>query len=127
MPGIGDIAGKVAAATGLTVAAAKDAVNATLVSIKELSLEGTVSAGPLGTFKVKQRDERKGRNPQTGKELIIAAKEVLTFKPTDKEVVRPKAAKAGKAAKAAPAKAAPAKAAPAKAAAKAAAGRRGRK
>jgi nucleoid DNA-binding protein len=120
MPGIGDIAGKVAAKTGLTVVAAKEAVNATLEAIKELSFDGTVSAAPLGTFKIKHREARNGRNPSTGADLVIAEKDVLTFKPTDKEAVAPKAAKPARGAKAAPAKAAPA--APAKAA-----GRRGRK
>lgn len=34
----------------------------------------------FGTFQRKQRAARNGRNPQTGKEIKIAAKEVLTFK-----------------------------------------------
>ncbi len=34
----------------------------------------------LGTFKMKTRKARKGRNPQTGKSIKIAAKKVVTFK-----------------------------------------------
>lgn len=34
----------------------------------------------LGTFKVTHRAERKGRNPKTGEELTIPAKDVVTFK-----------------------------------------------
>lgn len=34
----------------------------------------------FGTFEVKTRDERKGRNPQTGAEITIAASKNPTFK-----------------------------------------------
>ena len=34
----------------------------------------------FGTFSVRKRDARKGRNPQTGKEIKIAAKKVPVFK-----------------------------------------------
>jgi len=34
----------------------------------------------LGTFKMKTRKARKGRNPQTGKAITIKAKKVVTFK-----------------------------------------------
>ena len=35
----------------------------------------------LGNFSVTQRGERKGRNPQTGAEIVIAAKKVVKFSP----------------------------------------------
>jgi DNA-binding protein HU-beta len=35
----------------------------------------------FGTFSVTKRSARKGRNPQTGKEINIAAKKVVKFKP----------------------------------------------
>jgi DNA-binding protein HU-beta len=34
----------------------------------------------FGTFSVSERAARKGRNPQTGKEIQIAAKKVVKFK-----------------------------------------------
>ena len=34
----------------------------------------------LGTFQMKTRKARTGRNPQTGKKIKIAAKKVVTFK-----------------------------------------------
>ena len=34
----------------------------------------------LGTFQMKTRKARKGRNPQTGQSIKIAAKKVVTFK-----------------------------------------------
>jgi DNA-binding protein HU-beta len=35
----------------------------------------------FGSFKVKERAERKGRNPKTGEEIIIPAKKVVSFSP----------------------------------------------
>ncbi|MBC34909.1 MAG: DNA-binding protein [Bacteroidetes bacterium] len=35
----------------------------------------------FGSFSVTKRAARKGRNPQTGKEIKIAAKKVVKFKP----------------------------------------------
>lgn len=35
----------------------------------------------FGSFSVTKRAARKGRNPQTGKEIQIAAKKVVKFKP----------------------------------------------
>jgi len=35
----------------------------------------------FGTFDVKDRAERTGRNPQTGQEITIAAAKVPSFKP----------------------------------------------
>ena len=36
----------------------------------------------FGKFNVKQKNSRRGRNPQTGKELILDARKVVTFKPS---------------------------------------------
>jgi len=35
----------------------------------------------FGSFEVKERAERKGRNPQTGEEITIAAARIPSFKP----------------------------------------------
>ena len=35
----------------------------------------------FGSFSVSMREARKGRNPQTGAEITIAAKKVIKFKP----------------------------------------------
>jgi len=51
------------------------------------TIETTLKAGDsialvgFGTFTVKERAERTGRNPQTGQEIIIAASRVPSFKP----------------------------------------------
>jgi DNA-binding protein HU-beta len=51
------------------------------------TIETTLKAGEsitlvgFGTFDVKARAERTGRNPQTGQEITIAATNVPSFKP----------------------------------------------
>lgn len=36
----------------------------------------------FGNFVVKAKADRRGRNPQTGDEIIISARKILTFKPS---------------------------------------------
>lgn len=36
----------------------------------------------FGKFKVKEKKARRGRNPQTGQELILDGRRVVTFKPS---------------------------------------------
>jgi DNA-binding protein HU-beta len=61
---------------------AQVAVDCVLSSItKALKKKGTVTLIGFGTFKVAQRNARKGRNPQTGEEITIKAKNVTKFLP----------------------------------------------
>jgi len=61
---------------------AKAAVECVLSSITEaLKKKDTVTLIGFGTFKVAQRNARKGRNPQTGEEITIKAKNVTKFVP----------------------------------------------
>jgi len=46
-----------------------------------LQTEGKLTLAGLGTFSVNERQERQGRNPQTGKPIKIAAARVVKFKP----------------------------------------------
>jgi DNA-binding protein HU-beta len=43
--------------------------------------EGRFSYPGFGTFSVKKRKARKGRNPRTGKEITIKASKTVAFKP----------------------------------------------
>ncbi len=36
----------------------------------------------FGNFVVKEKADRRGRNPQTGEEITISARKILTFKPS---------------------------------------------
>jgi integration host factor subunit alpha len=46
----------------------------------QLSNGDTVKISGFGNFKVKSKNARRGRNPQTGVEMEICARKVLTFK-----------------------------------------------
>jgi nucleoid DNA-binding protein len=48
---------------------------------KALKKKDTVTLVGFGTFKVNRRKARKGRNPQTGEEIKIKAKNVPKFVP----------------------------------------------
>jgi integration host factor subunit alpha len=45
-------------------------------------VEKKIKISGFGNFEVKSKDERVGRNPQTGQEIKIAPRRVLTFKPS---------------------------------------------
>ena len=49
----------------------------TLESGEKIKISG------LGNFAVRQKRPRRGRNPQTGKELVISGRRVVTFKPSN--------------------------------------------
>jgi len=49
---------------------------------KTLESGEKVKISGFGNFVVRQKETRKGRNPHTGDELEIAARKVVTFKPS---------------------------------------------
>lgn len=68
-------------ATIETKAAAERAVNAVLAGIEEgIKKDGLVQLIGFGTFQVKERSARKGRNPKTGEEIKIKASKTVSFK-----------------------------------------------
>ena len=72
---------KVAKKANLTKRASRDAVDSVFNLIRDSLVRGekVVIIG-FGTFLVRSRAARRGRNPQTGKEIKIAAKKVVKFK-----------------------------------------------
>ena len=67
---------------GLTKKQAMEAVEATFEALKEAMSKGEkIQLVGFGSFQVRAKRARKGRNPQTGSEIIIAARKVLKFKP----------------------------------------------
>lgn len=71
----------VAESAGLSKKDAEKAVNGTLDAITEALKQGDkVSLVGFGTFEVRERPERKGRNPQTKEEITIAASKLPAFK-----------------------------------------------
>lgn len=71
----------IASEAKLTKADAKKALDAFVnATSKALKKGDRISLVGFGSFSVAKRAARKGRNPQTGKEIKIAAKKVVKFK-----------------------------------------------
>ena len=71
----------VAEKAGLTKKDAERALNATIDAITESLTKGDkVQIAGLGSFEVKTREARTGRNPQTGATIQIAATKLPAFK-----------------------------------------------
>lgn len=79
---------KIAAGADISKAAAGRALDAIIASVTEslASVTESLKEGDdvalvgFGTFAVKERAARTGRNPQTGKEITIAAAKVPSFR-----------------------------------------------
>lgn len=71
----------IAAEAGLTKADSKKALEAFVKATSAALAKGDrVGLVGFGSFSVSKRAARKGRNPQTGKEINIKAKSVVKFK-----------------------------------------------
>ncbi len=67
----------------LTKAQATDSVEAFLRISKTSLIDGSdLLLSGFGKFNVKHKNARRGRNPQTGDELTLDARRVVTFKPS---------------------------------------------
>lgn len=76
-----DLIDGVAAKSGLTKKDATAAVEALFEVVTETLAEGErVQVIGFGSFEVRERAARKGRNPQTGDEIEIPATKVPAFK-----------------------------------------------
>ncbi|BBM85703.1 HU family DNA-binding protein [Candidatus Uabimicrobium amorphum] len=61
---------------------AERSVNAVIESVKKgLKKDGVVQLIGFGSFTVKKRKARKGRNPKTGEVIKIKASKTVSFKP----------------------------------------------
>ncbi|MEE9191918.1 MAG: HU family DNA-binding protein [Candidatus Aerophobetes bacterium] len=73
---------EVVSRTGLTKKAARETVDTITSAITDSLARGEkVTLVGFGSFKVRKRNSRRGRNPQTGKEIQIPAKNVPKFEP----------------------------------------------
>ncbi len=76
-----DLVSKVAE-VGITKKQAGEVVDALFGAIKEALASGEkVSLIGFGTFSVKERAAREGRNPRTGEKISISKKKTPVFKP----------------------------------------------
>lgn len=77
----GELVEKIAKDAKLSKSQAGEALDAVLNAVTgTLAKGGKVTLVGFGTFSVSKRSARKGRNPQTGKEINIKAKKVAKFK-----------------------------------------------
>jgi integration host factor subunit alpha len=67
--------------TGFSKNKSSDIIETFLEIIKStLASEEDVMISGFGKFCVKEKNERKGRNPATGEDLMLVARKVVTFK-----------------------------------------------
>lgn len=67
----------------LTKAQATESVESFLRLSKNSLIKGeNLLLSGFGKFNVKDKKARRGRNPQTGEELTLSARRVVTFKPS---------------------------------------------
>lgn len=78
-----DIVEKLHEDLGLSKKEAADTVDLLFKVIKQtLSRGEKVKISGFGNFSIRDKSTRMGRNPQTGENMSIAARRVLTFKPS---------------------------------------------
>lgn len=76
-----DLISYVAATCGMTKKDAAEAVDAVFGYItEEVAAGNKVGISGFGSWTVKDRAERPGRNPQTGEQIVIPASKAVTFK-----------------------------------------------
>ncbi|MEJ2611142.1 MAG: integration host factor subunit alpha [Candidatus Thiodiazotropha sp.] len=80
-----EMAAKLFDELGLNKREAKEMVEMFFEEIR-LSLErgGQVKLSGFGNFDLREKKQRPGRNPKTGKEIPISARRVVTFRPGQK-------------------------------------------
>lgn len=78
-----DIAEKIQAGIGLSKKESVEMLEA-VFSIMKATLESgeTLKISGFGSFVVKKKADRRGRNPQTGETITIDSRRILSFKPS---------------------------------------------
>jgi len=78
-----DLAEAVYREIGLSRSESSEFVESVINHISNALLKGeTVKLAGFGTFSLRDKKERMGRNPKTGKEVPITSRRVLVFKPS---------------------------------------------
>ena len=78
-----DIVEKVYQKIGFSKKEASELVELVFASLKDVLTKGDkVKISGFGNFVVREKNERVGRNPQTGEQIKISARRVLTFRPS---------------------------------------------
>ena len=74
---------KVAEKSGVSKKVTSEVLKAAFETILQSTNEGEkVRIAKFGTFEQRERNARRGRNPQTGEEITIEASKYLAYKPS---------------------------------------------
>ena len=77
-----DLVNEISEATGLTKVDTEAVVNGIIYTIGDALSRGEgIEIRGFGTFRVREKKPRQARNPRTGAEVYVPAKNVVTFKP----------------------------------------------
>ncbi|NLC69884.1 MAG: integration host factor subunit alpha [Desulfuromonadaceae bacterium] len=78
-----DIVEKVYLKTGFSKKESAEIVEKVFDLVKNTVAKGEkIKLAGFGNFVVKEKSTRRGRNPQTGQEIEISSRRILTFKPS---------------------------------------------
>ena len=76
-----DLVKAIQSSLGVSTETTKDVIDAAIKQITIALANGDeVTLRGLGVFKAKRKSQRMGRNPKTGKDAVISARTVVTFK-----------------------------------------------
>lgn len=78
-----DIAEKIQASIGMSKKESVEMLEAVFSLMKSTLESGeNLKISGFGSFIVKEKADRRGRNPQTGETITIGARRILTYKPS---------------------------------------------
>lgn len=79
-----DLADTIFEKVGLSKKEAQDIIEILFNTMKQTFAEGeSIKISGFGTFNVRRKMARRGRNPRTGEDLEITPRKVITFKPSN--------------------------------------------
>ena len=78
-----DLVESIQTTTGMSKKDSYDMLETVFSLIKDTLESGEkIKVAGFGNFEVREKKDRKGRNPQTGEAITISARRILTFKPS---------------------------------------------
>lgn len=78
-----DLIEKIQGVSGLTLKESAELFDSVMEVVKATLERGeTVKISRFGSFEVRAKNARRGRDPQTGRELTIAPRRILSFRPS---------------------------------------------
>lgn len=76
-----ELAEKIQFAAGMTKKESAEVIEAVFSVMKETLVSGEIlKISGFGNFSVRNKSDRRGRNPQTGEDITISPRRILTFK-----------------------------------------------